>query len=345
MPNLPHIGILKSLWARRSDGRWAIHDMKGITFKPKAGFESDYFAFESSLELMTSTPPHGDLFSAFGSTDFLVKQSIVPVVAWVPGASTIRCIGTGFVVSCTGYVITASHVLLDPQESGYANVVQRDGVVETIDGVVMGVLMPINPATGLRGFRMLRFDQAWHWGQWKESPLIHERRKYEGLTDVAVCKLSERQDGSAYQPLNLSLNRFVKGEQAYAIGYAEMQDIPIEYIEGGTRIPEFKWELYVSVGEVAEVFPQNHISKEVPAPGPSFDFRARIPGKMSGGPIFGAQGAVVRGVVSRSFSGEKHAFGSMVGPAMRLPFPDGRTLKSIMEAGTDGIAVVHGQGL
>jgi len=319
--------------------------MKGITLKPKAGFESDYFAFESSLELMTPTPPHADLFSAFGSTDFLVKQSIVPVVAWVPGASTIRCIGTGFIVSCTGYMITASHVLLDPQERGYGNVVRREGAVEMIDGVAMGVLMPINPATGMRGFKMMQFEQAWHWGEWVESPLIHERRKYEGLTDVAVCKLKEHQDGSAFQPLNLSLNRFVEGEQAYAIGYAEMPDIPVEHSQAGMRIPEFKWELYVSVGVVADVFPQNHISKDLPVPGPSFDFRARIPGKMSGGPIFGAQGAVVRGVVSRSFTGEKHAFGSMLGPTMRLPFPDQRSLKSIMDAGLDGIAVVHGQGL
>jgi hypothetical protein len=39
---------------------------------------------------------------------------------------------------------------------------------------------------------------------------------------------------------------------------------------------------------------------------------------MSGAPIFGAQGAVIRGIVSRSFSNECHAFGAMLGPAMHL---------------------------
>jgi hypothetical protein len=341
------IGILKSLWTRRTDGRWAVHDLKGIMLKPKAGFDLDYFAFDSDLELMTSSPPKnfGDLFASFGSTDFLMKQSIVPVVAWEHGAPSIRCIGTAFVVSCTGYVITASHVLLDPQESGYGRVLGRSGGVETLDGLLMGVLMPVNPASGTKGFKILPFEQAWYWGEWKQSPLIHESEKLERLTDVAVCKLPDRADGSAYQPLNLSLNPFAKGEKAYAIGYAGMEDIPVEYSEGQSKIADFKWEMYVSVGEVVDVFPQNHFSKSTTVPGPSFDFRARIPGKMSGAPIFGAQGSVVRGVVSRSFSGEKHAFGSMVGPTLTLPFTDGRSLKSIMDTGSDGIPVVQGQGL
>jgi hypothetical protein len=338
---------MKTLWTRRADGRWAIHDAKGITLKPKAGFEPDYFVFNSDMELMTSSPPKNlsDLFASFGSTDFLMKQSIVPVVAWVHRAPSIRCIGTAFVVSCTGYVITASHVLLDPQESGYGKVVGRNGNIETVDGMIMGVLMPVNPASGIKGFKILPFEQAWYWGKWTESPLIHQPEKLDSLTDIAVCKLPEQQDGSAYQPLNLSLNPFTKGETAYAIGYAEMKDIPVEYIDDQPRIADFKWEMYVSIGEVVEIFPQNHFSKSIPAPGPSFDFRARIPGKMSGGPNFGARGSVVRGVVSRSFSGEKHAFGNMVGPTLTLPFTDGRSLKSIMDAGNDGIPMVQGQGL
>jgi hypothetical protein len=175
--------------------------------------------------------------------------------------------------------------------------------------------------------------------------LIHEKEKFDSLTDVAICKLPPQPDGSAYQPLSLSLNSFAKEEIAYAVGYAEMEDIPVQFVDGRPQIPQFQWELYVSVGEVVEVFPQNHLSKSVPAPGPSFDFRARIPGKMSGAPIFGAQGSVVRGVVTRSFSGEKHAFGNMIGPSLTLPLIGGNSLKKTMDAGADGIAVVRGQGL
>src|ERR1700737_2728112 len=104
-------------------------------------------------------------------------------------------------------------------------------------------------------------------------------------------------------------------------------------------------DLYVSVGEVMQMFPQNHFQKDVPTPGPCFDFKAKIPGKMSGGPIFGAEGSVVRGGVSRSFSGETHSYGAMLGPAMHLPLGDNMTLKKLMDSGMEGIAQVQGPGL
>ncbi len=162
----------------------------------------------------------------------------------------------------------------------------------------MGVIIPMNPATGVKGFQIVPFEEAWYWGKWEKSPLLHEADKLNRLTDVAICKLPERADGSAYQALNLSLFPFEKGEGAFAIGYAEMTDIPVEYVDGKSKFGEFNHELYVSFGEITELYPDNHIKKDVPTPGPSFDFQARIPGKMSGAPIFGAQGAIIRGVVS-----------------------------------------------
>jgi len=341
------LSILKPLWSRLPDGRWAIHDMKGIDLKPKKGFGPDFFPLDSDLELMSTTPPRNleDFFASFGPTDFLMKQSILPVVAWVDGADRVRCIGTAFVVSASGYIVTASHVLLDPQESGYVKVETRDGQQELQSGVMMGVIIPLSPASGLSGFKIIPFEQACYWGKWEESPLLYENSKLNRLTDVAVCKLPARRDGAAYQALNLSLFPFKKGEGAFAIGYAEMEDIPIEYIDGRPKLGKFVHELFVSYGEVTEIYPDNHIKKEVPTPGPSFDFLARIPGKMSGAPIFGAQGAIIRGVVSRSFQDEKHASGCMIGPVMWLPLLGDNSLKKLMDAGTEGITVARGQGL
>lgn len=124
-----------------------------------------------------------------------------------------------------------------------------------------------------------------------------------------------------------------------------MDDIPIEYRNGVPAIPEFAHDIWVSVGEVMNVYPENLLRNDVPAPGPCFDFRARIPGKMSGGPILGVEGAVVRGVISRSFSGASHAFGAMLAPAMHLPLGDDQTLKTLRESGTEGIAKIQGAGV
>lgn len=129
------------------------------------------------------------------------------------------------------------------------------------------------------------------------------------------------------------------------MGYAEMKDIPVEYVDGKPNFGEFHHDLFVSFGEVTELYPDNHIKRDAPTPGPSFDFQARIPGRMSGAPIFGAQGAIIRGVVSRSFQDEKHASGCMIGSVMTLPFRNESSLKKLMDAGTEGMSVVRGKGL
>lgn len=342
------ISILKSLWRKNQDGIWGVHDLKSLSFKPRSGFDSDFFTFENQMELMPSCPSTGnlnELFTSFGGTDFLMKQSVIPVVAWVEGENYIRCIGTAFMISCTGYLITACHVLIDPQDRKYGKIVRDGNSIRFMDGLRMGVLIPINPASGFTYNLFFMFEQSWYWGEWKDSPLFHEDETFDILTDIAICKISLMPDGTGHQPLNLSLNRFAKNERAFAFGYAEMDDIPIEKKEGGLMAPDFEQELYISVGDVMDVFSENHNRKNVPTPGPCFDFKAKVPGKMSGGPILGAGGAVVRGVVSRSFSGEKHAYGAMLGPVMHLPLSKDMSLKQMMTSGNEGIAKVQGQGL
>lgn len=344
------LSILKTLWTKRPDGQWGISGIKGIELVPVQNSEPDYFRFESVFQLMQENPNTNihDTLASFGSTDFLVKQSVLPVVAWMQGDSHIRCIGTASVISCTGLIATAGHVLLDPIERGYG-VTGKGSNFKMKETLNFGVFIPTSPAYGRRGFRFFPFEKYWIWGQWQESPLIHEQDKFKLLTDVAICKIAEMPNGGAHQPLGMSTNSFVINETAFALGYAEMDDIPIESIEGELRIPEFQMNLYASVGNIMNVFQENHLRKDVSTPGPCFDFNARIPGKMSGAPVFGADGAVVRGIVSRSFSNERHSFGAMLGPAMHLPLDDaktiGRTLETLMKNGNEGISLAMGQGL
>jgi len=340
------IAILKSLWSRQPNGRWGITDLKGLDLTPKIGGEADYFALEGEIQLMTPRPSANlhEMFASFGTTDFLMKQSILPVVAWKNGDAAIRCIGTASIISCSGYVITAAHVIMDPYDSGYG--ASKDGSqLRLHDGFNFGVFIPINPAYA-HSERFFPFERFWMWGKWQESPLVTEKDRFEYLTDIAICKIPEMPDGAAHQPLNMSLNPFVPGEAAYALGYAQMEDVPLIYSPVGVTLKVTPKDLYVSAGKVMQTFPQNHFERNSTTPGPCFDFDAKIPGKMSGAPIFGAQGAVIRGVVSRSFSNERHAFGGMLGPAMHLPLSaPTQTLWTLMESGDEGIARVQGIGL
>jgi hypothetical protein len=229
------------------------------------------------VELLTNTPGGNvhHAFSSFGTTDFLIKQSILPVVAWLQGDNAIRCIGTASVISCSGYLLTASHVLLDPVDSKYGKVVRKGNTLLFGDGLQMGVFIPINPAYGAPGFRFLPFEQCWFWGEWKESPLLHESDRFHYLTDIAICKIPGLPNDVAHQPLSLSLNAFKPGEKAYAFGYALMEDIPVEILRGELSVSNFIQDIYVSVGEVMSVFPENHLKREVPTPGPCFDFNAK----------------------------------------------------------------------
>jgi hypothetical protein len=156
------IGILKSLWGCVSGNRWGIRSIKGLTLKPRKGSESDFFTFESEMELMTQSPGSmnvHELFASFGSTDFLMKQSILPVVAWTKGESFIRCIGTAFVISCTGYVMTAC-VLLDPKDRDYGTVVREGNTLKFMDDLNMGAFIPFDPAYGRKGFGFFRSNKA-----------------------------------------------------------------------------------------------------------------------------------------------------------------------------------------
>ncbi len=170
--------------------------------------------------------------------------------------------------------MTAAHVLMDPFDSGYGAVRRANGLQLT-DDLNLGVIIPTSPAYGARGLRIFPFEKFWVWGNWKESPLVVEKDQFELLTDVAICKIANMPNGAAHQPLSLSLNPFVPGEDAYSVGYSQMKDVQLQYNEGSLIIKDFEMDLYVSTGEVISVFEDNHQHKSVSTPGPCFDFQSK----------------------------------------------------------------------
>lgn len=351
------IGILKSLWTKNEAGVWVIHGIKGVDLKPRQGFEADYFKIKDEMVLLTERPGPviRDFFATFGHTEFLIRQSIVPIVAWNDGDRGIRCIGTGFFISASGFLMTAAHVVRDPIDDEYASFTQiADKAFKFDKSLHMGVLLPANPAMrtappevfngpdeirGADSF-IVPIEWALHWGQEVVGPLFHMKPEYKLDLDIAVCKVAENRIGGSYQPLNVGQHDLKIGDRAVAIGYAEM-----ESIQFGQAV--YQPSLVVSVGSITNIYPDNITKKEATTPGPCFEFDAKIPGKMSGAPILVGSGIITKGVVSRSWQDEKRASGSLIAPMMGLGLSaaNEKSLLQIMQEGNEGMAQMMGRDL
>ncbi|MBR0828993.1 trypsin-like peptidase domain-containing protein [Bradyrhizobium manausense] len=347
------IGILKSIWRKNAAGVWATHDLSGIDLKPRKGFSKDYFKIDDEVNLMTQRPGQimNNFFATFGTTEFLVRQSIVPIVAWIDGDEEIRCIGTGFFISASGILMTAAHVLRDPADENYSSLTQvGERTHKFSEDLHFGALLPTNPAMKNAPFHihpvmrdanwfMCEFEWAYYWGSDVVSPLLHQKPEFKPLLDIAVCKVQEHPLIGPYQPLNIGLYNLKLGDRAVAIGYPEMRNIRLVG-------DDYQPELVVSVGSVTNIYPDNITEKQNSTPGPNFEFDAKIPGKMSGSPILVGEGILTKGVVSRSLgSNDNHASGCLIVPMMGLPIIENKSLLDLMRSGNEGIANIQGAGL
>jgi hypothetical protein len=340
----PEPGLLATQWRHEPrNNQWLMDGFLSLMFP-----DSDHATFypirnNNIANTQQSGGTIHDFFSRFGTVEFHLKRRIAPVVSWVDGDKTLRCIGTAFVLSCTGYVATACHVLLDPWEYNYGDPKLDGNTLAFGPHLHMGLLMPLGQLYGPKLYNFLPFEHSRYWGTWQESPLFNKRAEFSSATDIAVAKIRAHPDGIAYQPLTLSTRPYRTGDQCMAIGYAEMQDIPFKTAPNGNiALAQFDSNLYVSIGTVAEVLADKIQTRRVRTPGPCFDFRARIPAKMSGSPIFDIEGRVVRGVVSASLSGDPpQAFGCMLGPVLGLPIRGDETLERLMANPIEGMPRIN----
>jgi len=261
------IGVLKSIWRKDETGVWTIHGMQGIYLKPRKGFDKDYFKIEPEIGMLTERPGKvfDNLFATFGTSDFLVGQSIVPIVAWNEGEPEMRCIGTGFFISASGLLMTAGHVMRDPVDEEYTSLTPVGARSFRMgERLHFGIMLAVNPAVRNAPFNIPQqiressfiicpFEWVEHWGRRIESPLFHEKDKFNLDIDIAICKVKEAQMVGPYQPINVGQHNLKVGDRAVAIGYAEMKNIPIDANGQAIKLPE----LVVSVGSVTNVYPDN----------------------------------------------------------------------------------------
>jgi hypothetical protein len=348
--------ILKTFWQKRSDGVWQGVAIQGLDLKGEHETPDDLFPVQQDIVLTQATPGPGIPFQSIGTIRSFVGESVVPVVANVHRENRLRCVGTGFFVSCTGLLVTAAHVITDPIERKYGGVTEHDDVTWLMRQLNFGVLVPTNPVFQRRGFVFYPFEWTMFLAEKRDNPIPFRGVDLKLSSDIAICKVPNRPDGAAHQPLaivqrGIRGTSLVVGASVGAIGYAGMSDVELMNGENGAVVFQGNFDLHASVGNITEWLPDNSASKTASTPGPCFAFDARIPAGMSGGPIFDREGIYVHGVVSKGLEGacgpEKLSFGSMLAASMALPIArmNNSSLLQLQSEGKEGMPVLRGPGL
>jgi hypothetical protein len=338
--------ILKLFWQRSDKGEWAITEMKGHL---RGAAQENYFAADNGI-FVGQRPPF------VGTTRSVMGESVVPIVALLKDEPTLRRIGTGFFVSCSGFLITAAHVITDPVEQKYGKVLELDDQLHA-SNISLGVLIPTNPIVQTQGYMFCPIEWSIILAEKTSSPIPIPGLNLKITSDIAICKVPPRSGTYPHQPLTV-IQAGIRGtgievgSDAYALGYPGMRDVEIRSGPDSTNIVDVKFELHGSVGKILERFPLNLETREVPTPGPCFSFTAKIPGGMSGGPIFDREGIYVHGVVSKGwdFGDEKEqplSYGSMLRPSLSLPISrlNNASLADLQRTKEHGFAVLSGPGL
>lgn len=235
--------ILKTFWQRRSDGVWQGVAIKGLDLKGERETRDDLFRVQEDIVLTQATPGPGIPFQSVGTIRSFVGESVVPIVANVRGENRLRCVGTGFFVSCTGLPITAAHVITDPIERKYGGVTEQDDVTWLMRQLNFGVLVPTNPIFQRRGFVFYPFEWTMFLAEKRDNPIPFRGVDLKLNSDIAICKVPGRADGAAHQPLAIVQSgirgaSLVVGASVGAIGYPGMSDIELVRDASGAIIFE-----------------------------------------------------------------------------------------------------------
>lgn len=334
------LSILKPLYGRGNDGRYGIQHLAVVPLAARAQDASDFFQIQN--DLLHAQPNYVSTVLA------TLGQSIVPVVAVVRGERLIRCLGTGFFVSASGLFITAAHVIIDPIERSYGGAREIEEMTWAFDELEVGVLTSTNPIFEPEGWIFRPIEWASFLAQRAEHPLPIPNTSLKLTTDIAICKARQSTTASFYQPLSI-IQQGIRGlglaigKRATAIGYAGMQDVAFEENQVGARIGDIRFNLHVASGYVLEHFPNNLSERVVRTPGACFAAALKLPGGMSGSPVFDDEHMYVHGVVSSGWEGEggpiKHGYGSMLGHSLSIPIRplSGKTLTDLIREGEHGM--------
>ena len=322
--------------------------MKGIPLHPRGGTREAFFPIPD--DLIVAQP------AILGTIKFVLGQSIVPVVTHVQGEPVLRCLGTGFFVSCSGLLITAAHVITDPIERQYGSVKEFDDLTWHAHDLHLGVMIPLNPLLQGNGYVFRQIEWATFLSERADHPLPIAGVDLKLKSDIAICKVAPLGDGIPYQPLTIVQPGVVGtgmavGKRATAVGYGAMRDVDLVRESDNVLSGDFSFDLHASSGAILERFPDNFSEPQVPTPGPCFSASLKLPGGMSGSPIFDDEGIYVHGVVSKGWVDEDgpatFGYGSMLAHSLHLPIKllGDRSLLELHKSDDHGFPKLSGPGI
>lgn len=340
--------ILKVYFGKNPDGKWAIQSLQSIPLEPDGSGQGGLFAIKD--DLLVSQP------AFLGTIKFVLGQSIVPIVSQIPGERMLRCLGTGFFISCTGLLVTAAHVITDPIERKYGGVRELDDRTWHLGELKIGVMIPLNPLLQGSGYIFRDIEWASFLAERSEHPLPIAGVSLKLTSDTAICKVSPIAEGIPHQPLPIVQPSLIGagmavGKTATAIGYVGMRDVELFWETENIVSGDFPFNLHVSTGAVLERFPDNLSTKSVSTPGACFSASFKLPAGMSGSPIFDDERTYVHGVVSKGLvDGDGLAnfgYGSMLTHSLGLPIKslDNKTLLELQQSNGHGFPKISAPDL
>lgn len=342
------IELLKLQFVRSPAGTWSIDVMHSISLRPAPGAEqSDFFVIDDHLV-------HRSL--SFGLATYFLRQSIVPIVAHVQGENVLRCLGTGFFVSCSGLLVTAAHVITAPIEERYGGMREVDGMTWSAEDLNLGVMIPVDPLAPEAAHIFRPIEWATFLARRAESPLPIAGVDLKLTSDTAICKVAPIGTDVPHQPLamvqaGLAGVGMAVGKTAIAVGYGALQDVQLTAEAPNRFGGDFSFVLHAASGAIIEHFADNTTQRRVPTPGACFSASLRLPAGMSGSPIFDNEGVYVHGVVSRGWENEQgveaFGFGSMLAESWHVPIKPlgGRTLATVHADEEHGFPKLSGPGM
>jgi len=180
-----------------------------------------------------------------------------------------------------------------------------------------------------------------------------ERKTLRPIYDIAICKVSQPDKRSVFQPLccfQPSIRGYgtLEDKKLLILGYSDMREIHVG--ENTSNDNVLKFSIHASAGKLTKRYPQNHFQKNVPSPGPCFEMNAHLPSGMSGSPIFDDERIYVHGVASSSYDLENTSqvtsYGTILSLALQTPLRifGNRSFYEKMKDPSSGIVKMHAPG-